>query len=368
MYTIDGQAISKLAEDAYQELTHIVSLKPRKVLAAVVMKRRSRLTVVALGTGTTCIGGADLNRNGYAVNDCHAEVVVRRAFVAYLYSQLERFTTEPRKSIFNVSPSSKTFELKSGISFHLYISTVPCGDAAVFPLQDDPPSLKRKQLRKRGRARAKIDMGEAAVYPPDTPQLWDEIKGGSKRLFTMSCSDKLARWNLLEMQGSLLSIYTGPIYVSSITVGKRFNPTHMRRAISGKIEGISHLPRRYQVNSPELLEGKTTVNITYSSDISLNWSMGQQQMEQINCRRQDSTGKHASRLCKHLLFERFLNIWDVCASEEAKSQAARMIFPRKASTPIREITSKLLKAYLTYGEVESLATEYARAKVKLFKH
>ncbi len=29
--------------------------------------------------------------------------------------------------------------------------------------------------------------------------------------------------------------------------------------------------------------------------------------------------------------------------------------------------SKLLKAYLTYGEVELLATEYARAKVKLFE-
>ena len=43
----------------------------------------------------------------------------------------------------------------------------------------------------------------------------DVILAG-ERLYTMSCSDKLARWNLLgmHMQGALLSLYVDPNLLS----------------------------------------------------------------------------------------------------------------------------------------------------------
>lgn len=41
----------------------------------------------------------------------------------------------------------------------------------------------------------------------------------NNNISTMSCSDKIARWNVLGIQGSLLSTITEPIYFSTITLG-----------------------------------------------------------------------------------------------------------------------------------------------------
>lgn len=45
--------------------------------------------VVALSTGTKCINGEYISNQGLALNDCHAEIIVRRSLVRFLYSQLD---------------------------------------------------------------------------------------------------------------------------------------------------------------------------------------------------------------------------------------------------------------------------------------
>ena len=130
--------------------------------------------VVALGTGTKCINGEYLSDSGLAVNDCHAEVIARRALVRFLLSQLDLIAKGQNEvSIFEQKPNGK-YALKPGISFHLYISTAPCGDGRVFsPRQGDSPERTTDDItpdedhhpnrKGRGLARVKIEAGEGTV-------------------------------------------------------------------------------------------------------------------------------------------------------------------------------------------------------------
>jgi hypothetical protein len=44
--------------------------------------------VVSLATGTKCIGGEYISLQGLSVNDSHAEVLARRGFLRFLFSEL----------------------------------------------------------------------------------------------------------------------------------------------------------------------------------------------------------------------------------------------------------------------------------------
>ncbi len=75
--------------------------------------------------------------------------------------------------------------------------------------------------------------GSKEPQPPPKQQ-YDGIKQGA-RLKTMSCSDKILKWNMCGVQGSLLSNFIGPLYMNSITIGFLFMHGHMARAACCRI-------------------------------------------------------------------------------------------------------------------------------------
>ncbi|XP_046886670.1 double-stranded RNA-specific editase 1a isoform X2 [Hypomesus transpacificus] len=316
-----ADAVSRLVVDKFSELTENFTSPHarRKVLAGVVMTTGTDVKeaqVICVSTGTKCINGEYMSDRGLALNDCHAEIIARRSLIRYLYTQLEHFLSsreEHQKSIF-ARCDKHGFRLKENVQFHLYISTSPCGDARIFSPHEagvEDQGDRHPNRKARGQLRTKIESGEGTipVRSSNTIQTWDGVLQG-ERLLTMSCSDKISRWNVVGIQGSLMSFFTEPIYFSSIILGSLYHADHLSRAMYQRIADIEDLPLPFSLNRP-LLSGISNAEARQpgkAPNFSVNWTVGDQALEVINA----TTGKddlgRPSRLCKYALFNRWVRL------------------------------------------------------------
>ncbi|KAF1547146.1 Double-stranded RNA-specific editase B2, partial [Eudyptula albosignata] len=317
-----ADSIYQMVAQKFQELTdNFTSMHARhKTLAGIVMTKGldiRQAQVIVLSSGTKCINGEYINDQGLAVNDCHAEIVARRAFVHFLYSQLELHLSKRRedweRSIF-VRLKEGGYRLRENILFHLYVSTSPCGDARLnspYEITADLNSSKHIVRKYRGHLRTKIESGEGTipVRCHNAAQTWDGVLLG-EQLITMSCTDKIARWNILGLQGALLSSFIEPMYLHSIIVGSLYHTGHLSRVMSHRIEDIGQLPASYRRNQL-LLSGVSHAGARQpgkSPSFSVNWIVGNTDLEVINATTGKRTCGSPSRLCKHMFFTRWAKL------------------------------------------------------------
>jgi tRNA-specific adenosine deaminase 1 len=172
------------------------------------------------------------------------------------------------------------FALKPSVSFHFYVSQTPCGDASIFPIKvpalqkqinvaDDgcssvPPS-KRAKVDSKEHSNNNNDVASTStpLATSSPPTLIDDLQrtgadavpgepsdslqpgiayhtlgilrfkpGAGVPTRSHSCSDKLARWNIIGVQGAYLSNHLRePIFLSSITVSDLHNADALERAL-----------------------------------------------------------------------------------------------------------------------------------------
>ncbi|ERL91575.1 tRNA-specific adenosine deaminase 1 [Dendroctonus ponderosae] len=332
-----GNKIAHLSVEKFKSLPKTGKPKETEwtILSSIVKEQNSTFEVVSIGTGSKCIGKTKMCPKGTIVNDSHAEVMCRRAFLRYLYSHL----TEDSAIFY--SHKNKTFSLKPGVKFHFFTTQVPCGDAAIFPQDhknEDAGSIiedstsenipaKKRKLEDIFRTGAKC-LKDSMVQDPKTDGATYHVLGVVRTkpgrgdpTASVSCSDKLAKWCHLGIQGALLMLFLAePVYLSSFTILKEspFCQKSLERALFERVTPSLSLP--YQKHKLEFYKAdksfvyrKTENRLACSSSICWWYSQNEQQNFEVavNGRKQGVTKKNylteKGRLgiCKLELFKTF---------------------------------------------------------------
>jgi len=344
--------IAQLVFNKFMELTgENDTLSSRKVLAGIVMSNSENeddMRVVSVTTGTKCASMKSLDAKGETVSDSHAEVLARRCFIHFLFGQLEKHLGDMKggiepNTILESLKNGSGFRVKSKYKIHLYINTAPCGDARMFsPHEVEKTKLDTSKRQNQGLLRTKIESGEGTI-----PVKVAGISGQEDLVKRMSCSDKIARWNVVGLQGSLLAHVLEPVYLESIVVGALFNSNHLYRAVIGRLEeSIVNLPRSFKINHPKLNQGSSTEarHPTKAPSFSVNWDCEDRDLEIITAvtGRQEN-GKN-SRLCKQNFLKRLCTLLD-----------------HPNATTLTRVDNVDFKK-ISYKEVKALSVDYQKSK------
>ena len=237
---------------------------------------------------------------GKRIRDCHAEVLARRAFRRQVSLEIlsdlqsishnnnNQFTASDSKEegdmkskyipilerVQDHETNSIQYRLKSNVTLHFYTSSAPCGNATLKKFtkmekekfndklgQDEWPTQKHTPIAahslRLGQFALLVKKDGSIIQPDDatadlssTNKKWPcrtndnwcppscSITNFNKGTIH-SCSDKLCRWNCLGLQGSLLMpMLDKPLYMKTLTVGRKFSRAICQRAVCCRADGF----------------------------------------------------------------------------------------------------------------------------------
>jgi len=308
-------------------------LRNDTVLAGIIARLpNGELEVISFGCGTKFMRSQDILEDvkGEKLHDSHAEVLSKRSFILALYFDVERILQGEEGLLLRRKGDSR-FCLKDSVTIHLYSSSAPCGNSTIrrwsksvyekvvlqsseWPEEShDPLHIVAKQQGQLAaswkRDPAEINgVGDGQVIAPGTLPILSKGR-------LLCCSDKIALWNAVGLQGGILSNIIDSIYLTTITVGRKYSKFHLQRALCCRLQEMDFSDEGFQLHHPSMLctSQKLSYDAISQSDQAVfqsttcySWSVGDCRLWEV----QGDQGtlvqeEERSPICRQNLHSRF---------------------------------------------------------------